>query len=322
MMRTLLLTTVVVLATAAAARAQTAPGYTDQTVHGFTVVVNDQATATQATAMTRAMEELEIQLGRIVALGLRTDVLDKLRAVKIFVEFNQTNGAAVYHPSPTWLAANGYIPQKAWSVELSNAVNFRNWSRQNQPWIVLHELAHAYHHQVLGYNHAGILAAFARARDAGILASVPYRFDLSQPPILQRAYALTNDTEWFSEMTEAYFGENDYFPFVRSDLETFDPTAYSVVQAAWGDAAGTDVQPSPDGFGLSVYPNPVRDVLHVSTPGPARVEVFDVTGRRVVAAADEVTSHRIDLAGMPPGAYFLRIATGAKVAVRPVVRVR
>lgn len=317
-----LLTAVVLLAASATVHAQTAPGYTDQTVLGFKVVVNDQATATQATAMTRAMEELEIQLGRIVALGLRSDVLDKLRAVKIFVEYNQTNGAAVYHPSLAWLAANGYIPQKAESVELSNAVNFRNWSRQNQPWMVLHELAHAYHHQVLGYNHAGISASYARARDAGILASVPYRFDFSQPSIMQQAYALTNDTEWFSEMTEAYFGENDYFPFVRSDLQTFDPTAYSVLQAAWGDAAGTDVQPLPGAFGISVYPNPVRDVLHVSTPSPVRVEVFDVTGRRVVAASDETTSHRLDLTDLPPGVYFARIGTGAHVAVRPVIRVR
>jgi Mlc titration factor MtfA (ptsG expression regulator) len=33
-----------------------------------------------------------------------------------------------------------------------------------------------------------------------------------------RHYALTNPMEFFAEMTEAYFGVNDFFPFNRSPV--------------------------------------------------------------------------------------------------------
>jgi len=39
--------------------------------------------------------------------------------------------------------------------------------------------------------------------------------------------------EYFAEMTEAYWGKNDYFPFVRSELLDFDEKAYQMVETAW-----------------------------------------------------------------------------------------
>ena len=53
----------------------------------------------------------------------------------------------------------------------------------------------------------------------------------------QRAYALTNDKEYFAEITEAYYGTNDFYPFNREQLKTFDPAGYSLVEQAWGDGA-------------------------------------------------------------------------------------
>ncbi|MEE8389889.1 MAG: hypothetical protein V3S14_03710, partial [Anaerolineae bacterium] len=36
-------------------------------------------------------------------------------------------------------------------------------------------------------------------------------------------YALKNDKEYFAESSEAYFGTNDFFPFVRAELRRHDP---------------------------------------------------------------------------------------------------
>ena len=62
-----------------------------------------------------------------------------------------------YHVSKDWLQANGMNPEKAGCVELANCKNFLSWTQQ-QPWMVLHELAHGYHDQVLGFDHAGVKA--------------------------------------------------------------------------------------------------------------------------------------------------------------------
>ena len=49
-----------------------------------------------------------------------------------------------------------------------------------------------------------------------------------------RAYALNNEREYFAELTEAFFGRNDYYPFVATDLAEYDPQGYAVLRQVWG----------------------------------------------------------------------------------------
>ena len=49
-----------------------------------------------------------------------------------------------------------------------------------------------------------------------------------------RHYALTNHKEFFAEMTEAYFGTNDFFPFNRGELMTAEPEIYRLMLEIWG----------------------------------------------------------------------------------------
>ena len=48
------------------------------------------------------------------------------------------------------------------------------------------------------------------------------------------ADAIENEQEFFAEMTECFFGTNDYYPFVRGELMTYDPAAYDLVRKLWG----------------------------------------------------------------------------------------
>ena len=152
--------------------------------------------------------------------------------VRIWVEWDKKpNGAAEYHVSRGWLQANGYNPEKAGGIEISNTRNFVNWSRSAQPCMVMHELAHAYHHLVLGDKHAGIDAAFKQAVDRKLYESVGYVLGGNK-----RAYAMNNAKEYYAELTEAYFGKNDFFPFTRSDLEKHDPVGNQLMESTWGVA--------------------------------------------------------------------------------------
>ena len=49
-----------------------------------------------------------------------------------------------------------------------------------------------------------------------------------------RAYAAENEKEYFAESTEAYFGSNDFFPFVRAELKEHDPKMYDLLEKVWG----------------------------------------------------------------------------------------
>ena len=158
---------------------------------------------------------------------LPPDVADWLKGVRIWIELDGDWPGGVYHPSAVWLAGEGYPTHWAESIQLGNAANYLSWTA-TQPAIVLHELAHAWHHQYLGYSHPDILDAYASAMASGIYESVPYVGGWSL-----EAYATTNAIEYFAELTEAWFWENDFYPFVRDELIEFDPVGAEVVESVW-----------------------------------------------------------------------------------------
>lgn len=70
-------------------------------------------------------------------------------------------------------------------VEISNITNFINWTNQNQPYIVLHEPTHAYHHRVLNYNSPVITNAFNNVVSNNLYKNVSYQIiSLKLPPML------------------------------------------------------------------------------------------------------------------------------------------
>jgi hypothetical protein len=99
---------------------------------------------------------------------------------------------------------------------------------REQPCMLLHELAHAYHDQVLGFGHPGILAAYERAKASGAYDAV-----LRSTGKVERHYAMTDAKEYFAEGTEAYFGVNDFYPFVRAELEQHDPGLLKLLGELW-----------------------------------------------------------------------------------------
>jgi hypothetical protein len=49
----------------------------------------------------------------------------------------------------------------------------------------------------------------------------------------RRAYALTNAKEYFAELSESYFGTNDFFPFHRGELQVHDPEMAAILAKVW-----------------------------------------------------------------------------------------
>ena len=158
--------------------------------------------------------------------------IGKLQQVPIWLSWRSKTTCAAYHPSKTWLTKNGYNPDFARCVEIGNAATFLAWTKQ-QPWMVLHELAHAYHHRFLdrGYKNRALRAAHARSKEAKLYDKVRH---VNGREV--RHYALTNPMEFFAEATEAYFGKNDMFPFVRGELQAHDPATFKLIGTLWNPA--------------------------------------------------------------------------------------
>ena len=202
--------------------------YTVQNVEGWTIYVNNRLLNEKKELWDRTRQVLAAQLLDITR-QVPGPALEGLRKVRIWVEAESSQVRCMcYHPSREWLLGHGFNPDKARSVELGNPQTFLDWTR-HQRAMVLHELAHGYHHQVLGYDNADIKAAYKHAMEAKLYESVLF-FDGTTKP----AYAANNDQEYFAELSEAWFGTNDFYPFVRGELLQELPEVHKLLEEIWG----------------------------------------------------------------------------------------
>ena len=201
--------------------------YSVQKIEGFKVFVNNELLSEHEKLAEDVLRLLKYQLYQITR-RVSDQALEKLRRVPIWVEYKAPRHPCMcYHPSRRWLKNNNFNPEKERSVEIANAGNFLTWTI-DQPWMVLHELAHAYHHNVLGYDNPEVRAAYNNA-----VKSKKYESVMHINGSKRRAYALNNDQEYFAESSEAFLGTNDFYPFVRSELKQHDPDMYRLLRKRW-----------------------------------------------------------------------------------------
>ena len=202
--------------------------YETQNIRGWNIRVNQQLLEENHKLYQEATELLDIQLQDINQVVPQKHH-QFLQSVIIWLE-KETPGfkSLVYHPSAEWLRRNGYNPAKAKAIEITNVNNFIDWS-ETQPWHILHELAHAYHDRVIGKDFQPIIRAYNNAVDSGLYQQVTR----NRGDRLWEAYAIKNKSEYFAELSEAYFGENDFYPFNRQQLAAYDPQGYAAIKQAW-----------------------------------------------------------------------------------------
>lgn len=199
-------------------------------LEGFTLLVDDRLyTPANEELRVRALRFIENKLSDI-KMVMAADRVEKLQKVTIVLDLNHGKLASMqYHPSAGWLKANGYSPELAKCVHLPRAADVV--TRRNireQPWVLLHELSHAYHDQVLGFDDARVIQAYENYKKSGHGETA-----LLHNGNRVKHYALTNHKEFFAEMTEAYHGSNDFYPFNRAELKESEPELYALLHTIW-----------------------------------------------------------------------------------------
>lgn len=220
---------ILLIASAVAAPPEPTANYETRTVEGWTVRVHRDFPREAPELAEATFALLADQLRGIVRM-VPPKAVEKLREIVIWVEREEPHHPCMaYHPDAGWLRDHDMNPDKARCVEIANAANFLSWCR-DQPWMVLHELAHGYHHQFVegGFENPEVAAAVARARESKTYDKVIHINGREE-----RHYALTNPMEYFAEASEALFGANDFYPFVRAELRRHDPEAHALLRRLW-----------------------------------------------------------------------------------------
>lgn len=177
----------------------------------------------------RALRTLAAKLADVERV-VRPDRLAKLKTVTIVLDLTHGGLSSMqYHPSKGWLEANGYAADLAKCVHIPRADDLLSKrSAVEQPWVVLHELSHAFHDQALTFEEPRIVAAYekykASGRGEGVMLYDGRRV---------KHYALTDHKEFFAEMSESYLGSNDFYPFNRAELKESEPEIHSLLKEIW-----------------------------------------------------------------------------------------
>ena len=199
--------------------------YTVQEIEGWTVYVNRRLAKPESDIGQKALKLMRNQLQQIAML-LPDQRVKELQTIKIWLDDDPENQIH-YHPNVGWLKSNGFNPARVKCVDVGRADRFYA-VRRTQPFVMLHELSHAYHDQFLGFDDQRIQDAYKAAKKGG-----KYEKVLRIQEQYDRHYALTNHKEYFAECSEAFLGTNDFFPFVRAELKEHDRKMFDVLREIW-----------------------------------------------------------------------------------------
>jgi len=200
-------------------------------IEGWTVSVDPSLLEGEHSEMGgQSLKMLANHLQRIAIL-VPKEQLARMQKLEIWIEHHHpTLGAMQYHPSVGWLKSHGHDPRLAKKVHITRAESLLSRHQMiKHPAVVLHELAHAYHDQYLGFDEPRIVEAYEKAKAAGTYENV-----LLYTGQRVRHYAMTDQKEYFAEGTEAYFYRNDFYPFVRAELKEYDPVLHDLLSDIWG----------------------------------------------------------------------------------------
>lgn len=295
-------------------------GYKRHTIEGFTLLISKQVLDADVSGYERKpLDVLELEL-KAVSRMMTPKALGVLRKLLIWVEWDERmapdNGrdgtvvAVYYGGHQLSLIRRGMHPLKSKSVTI---LSMKALAAEHQPktdserCVLLHEIAHAVHDNLLGWENPAVKAAYRQAMERKF-------YDKAQ-------YVSTNEAEFFAELTCAYFDQLEYHPRTREHLKKLDPASFKMLDAVWGAAARKpDPAAKPKGlaecngadeFDLSVTLADVR--LGEAVHGP-KLAADDLKGKPVLfgfwggdeaAVLRKLTAIHDEL-----GPYGLRVVSG------------
>ncbi len=218
--------------------AEKAPGptaHSTRNIEGWTVRVDDRLLKGDIAAV--GERALKLLTARLVAITfvVPEKSLAKMRTITIELDLNYGDLRVMqYHPDAGWLKEHGYSEKLAKCVPIPTVEDFLEPEGiHSQPWVVLHELAHGFHDQTIGFDDPRVIAAWKKFCDSGKYKSV-----LTVSGKKREHYGLTDEKEFFAEMTESYFGSNDFYPFVAGELKQAEPDLFALLAEIWGPLPG------------------------------------------------------------------------------------
>jgi len=202
--------------------------YTVKELAGWKVYVNNSLLPGGEHAETGAEAVRRLTDGMMrLKTWMPEEPLAKMLEVRIWLEWNSTDGpwgrtsGYQYHPGRDWLLDMDFNLEKHKCVEFGNAASLAKRSPDSTVSVLLHELAHAYHDQVLTFQDPDVLAAYKRCVEG---TAYP-----------ERDWVKSDHKEFFAGVTTRYFGRKEE----REAVRRRDPVLATFLERTWGKPNAT-----------------------------------------------------------------------------------
>jgi hypothetical protein len=209
--------------------------YAQRTVDGWTFFIERELAEEYPDLAVQAGSRLKNKLAEMLRV-LPVASHDRLHAVPIFLLLGKEskmggrdNGAEYFQPSAP---EHNALLDPRWGGALV-IYSARNYAWLTDDWalrLLFHEFGHAWHLGQWPESQPDIVAAWHNAVNARLYDGVK---DV-QGKRLEHAYAVTNQLEYFAELTCAYFLSGEYEPFNREELRRRDPQGFAMIEKMWG----------------------------------------------------------------------------------------
>ncbi|BBB69853.1 hypothetical protein UNDYM_5600 [Undibacterium sp. YM2] len=123
-----------------------------------------------------------------------------------------------------------YDPAWKDAVIIYSATNLMSLDELWTKKALTHEISHSWHLRDWPAKHPEITDIWEAAKRASLYKNV----ETYKGKTLATAYALTNEREYFAELSAMYFVGGDYQPYDKAGLKNYDPLGYRMVEQYWG----------------------------------------------------------------------------------------
>lgn len=132
--------------------------------------------------------------------------------------------------------------------------------------------------------------------------------DFEETPILE--VEQTDDATWYEEIIDLsdYAGQNIHLGFRINNVTTLEDGWFiDDVSGLEEPVTETSIKRKTNTLNYNVYPNPVRNMMHISNLNNARVEVFDILGRKAIEFINVQADKSLDVSALRSGIYVVKV---------------
>ena len=132
--------------------------------------------------------------------------------------------------SKSWMETRNVNPDKHLAITYTDIGLLVNSQRPSDGTLI-HELAHAWHHQSIpyGFQNSSIIESYENAKNSGLYTEVMDWFgDMDDTP-----YAMTDRREFFAVFSESFWTRSSEYPFNFGELKSSDPDSHITINDGW-----------------------------------------------------------------------------------------